>query len=439
MPGNPVPEELEGNNCDKARHRLIVVWTWVGAILLAAVALYVANILSIAIGIIIWSIIFVFILRGPVNFLDRHGVNRVLGTTISYILFITLLALLLLIVFSPVFGIDTQFEELMKGLPTYIESFRTWATDFYDQHADMLQSETVSGWIESATTAFSQWIQNFASSSASGVVAAGTSIANILICIGFALVVAFWMLIELPNLGREAYRLIGEEYRPDAEMIHLTVTRVMGGYLRTTIIQCTIIGLLCGIMFAILGVPSPAAFGVITGLLNIIPIIGPWLGGALAFIASVVESPLTGIIALLGSIIIQQLIYTFLSPKLMGDSVDIHPALTFIALMAGSGIGTAMGGMVGALVGTLLSIPLVAVAKSVFVYYFEKRTGRRIVAEDGVFFKGMAVEGGEVDPMADATAPTPVAPPGNTGKIIGLTGKIPKVESKGHDHPAHRK
>ena len=126
----------------------------------------------------------------------------------------------------------------------------------------------------------------------------------------------------------------------------------------------------------------------------------------------------------------------------MGDSVDIHPALTFIALMAGSGIGTVMGGLMGALIGALLSIPLTAMAKSIFVYYFEKRTGRRIVSPDGVFFKGVANEDVHVDPVADATAPSPQISPSATGSfpfIEDLSGKLPKVEQQDEDKPAHKK
>ena len=413
---------------DKARRRLVIVWTWVGVLLLGAAVLYLSGVIANAIAVIILTAIVVFILRGPVNWLDEHGVNRTVGTVLAYVLFVAVIALLLFIMFSPVFGIREQFEDLVNKLPTYVMDFQTWVTDMYNQYAAILQSNEVRDFISNAINTSSEWLQTIASSSASGVIAAGASLTNFAMCFGFALVIAFWMLIELPNLGREANRLISDKRKPDAEMLHVTVTRVMGGYLRATIIQCGIIGLACGVLFAILDVPSPAAFGVITGVLNIIPIVGPWLGGGLAFAVSIPTSAVTGVIALIGTIVIQQLVYTFVSPKLMGDSVDIHPALTFIALMAGSGVGAALGGLAGSLVGALLSIPLTAMAKSIFVYYFEKKTGRRIVAPDGVFFRGDADEGVHVDPIGDATAPVPQTAPITTGSlpfVSSITEKLP--------------
>ena len=414
----------------RAKHRLVLVWTWVGAILLAGVAVYLAGILSIAIGIIIWTVVFVFILRGPVNWLDARGVNRMVGTILAYVLLIAVIALLVFVIFSPMFGINAQFEDLATSLPAYVDAFEAWAMGLYEQYADVLQNDSVREWVSNVAASIGGWVQNFASTTATGVVAAGASLANIVMCIGFALVIAFWMLVDLPKLGREVNRLISDDMKQDAEMLHLTVTRVVGGYLKATIIQCAIIGAACGVLFWALGVPSPGALAVITGLLNIIPIVGPWLGGALAFVASVITSPVVGILSLIGTIVIQQIVYTFVSPKLMGESVDIHPALTFIALMAGSGVGTAMGGLTGALVGALLSIPLVAILKSVFVYYFEKRTGRRIVDEDGVFFRGHGSSDDVFDPMADATATIPAPQPTASGIISALpdlSGKLPKV------------
>ena len=406
---DPEQNEREQAKALKARRRFLTVWTIVGAILLTGVLVYLFNLLSVPVGIVIWSVVIVFCLRGPVNKLEKLGVPRLAGTAIAYVLMFVVLALVGLLMFSPAFGVGDQFTNLIQSVPGYIQTIANWGNDLYARYADVLQNDTVQGWITDAFNALVAWASTFARDSASGVVAIGTGVVNTFVALGFALVVAFWMLMELPDLGRESERLVGPKHREDLEMLHVTFTRVMGGYIKGTLLQCAIIGVGCVVLFGAIGIPNYAALGGIAGLLNIIPIVGPWLGGALAAVVGVFVSPWIALVALLGTIAIQQIVYTFVSPKIMANSVDVHPALTLIALMAGSAIGGAMSGFTGSLVGMLASIPAVAVAKSVFVYYFEKRTGRQLVAKDGVFFQGTPADGDAVDPIADAIAPHPDA------------------------------
>ena len=147
----------------------------------------------------------------------------------------------------------------------------------------------------------------------------------------------------------------------------------MGGYIKGTLLQCLLIGVGCGIGYAVMGIPSAAALGVITGLLNIIPVIGPWLGGAVAALISLFVSPLIALISLVYTIVVQQVVYTFISPKIMGNSVDIHPALVILALMTGSALGFAVSGFLGSIVGMLVSIPAVAAAKSLLSIISRKK------------------------------------------------------------------
>ncbi len=405
-----VAQNKQSDKTDKARRRFLNVWTIVGAIALTWVVVQLLNILSVPVAIVIWTTIIVFVLRGTVNKLEEIGINRTVGTAIGYVIMFAVLALVAFLLFSPGVGMNTQFANLIENVPVYVQGISDWANDMYARYAYMLEDESVRAFVTDVQASAMEWAGDFAKNSASGAIAFGTGLANAFMAIGFALVVAFWILMQLPQLGRECKRLVGDAHAEDLEMLHITFTRVMGGYIKGTLLQCAIIGVACGILFAVLGIPNSMALGGITGILNIIPIIGPWLGGGLAAIVGIFVSPLVAVIAILGTIVIQQFVYTFISPKIMSDSVDIHPALTLIALMAGSALGGAMGGLPGSLVGMLASIPAVAVAKSVFVYYFEKRTGRRLVSKDGVFFLGTpssSEDGDAPNPIADATSPHP--------------------------------
>lgn len=382
-------------------------WLYAGAfIIVAAIVLFlfgqVLNLLSVPVGIVIWTIVLVFCLKGPVNALEQRGVNRFLGTCAAYLLLCLFIALLSWVLFSPMVGIGGQFLALLEGIPAQIAVLNDMWNGFYAQYGYILQNDQVKQWGNDTLTSLGTWASSMLSASADGVILIGSGVFNGLMVMGFSLVVAFWVLMELPALGREIKRVFGPRYQEDLNMFYLTGTRVMGGYIKGTLVQCFLIGVSCGIGYAVMGIPSAAALGLITGLLNIIPVVGPWFGGAVAAIVGVFVSPLIAIVAFVYTIAIQQVVYTFISPKILGDSVDIHPALIILAMMTGSALGFAISGLMGSLVGMLASIPAIAMIKALFVYYFEKNTGRIIVAEDGVMFKGVP-SGTEANPVADAT------------------------------------
>ena len=389
----------------RARVRFLNIWSVVGALLLLAALGYILNVMALPVSIILWTLVFVFCLAGLVDALEKRGFSRLFGTTIAYIVMFAILVAVALLMFLPAFGLNSQFTELIKSMPAYASNFMGWANSLYDTVGHLFEDDTLKTWLTNVVSAIASAITSLFEGGASGIVSIGSGVVNGVIAIGFALVIAFWILLELPAIDREARRLVGPAHNEGYNLFTITVTRVVGGYIKATLLQCLLIGVGCAVLFLILGLPSSLALAGIVALVNIVPVIGPWIAVVIASIVGLVVSPITALIIFIGLIVIQQFIYTFVSPKLMENSVDIHPILTLIVLVAGSSIGGAMGGVGGSIVGMLLAIPAVAIMKSLFVYYFEKKTGRQLVAYDGVFFQGTPSDDSCVDPLADALSP----------------------------------
>lgn len=89
---------------------------------------------------------------------------------------------------------------------------------------------------------------DIAAASANGVIAIGGFFGSTFMALGIALVIAFWILIELPAIGRETSKLIPKKYEEDSKMWQVSCTHVMAGFIKGTFLQCFIIGVLSGIV-----------------------------------------------------------------------------------------------------------------------------------------------------------------------------------------------
>jgi len=127
-------------------------------------------------------------------------------------------------------------------------------------------------------------------------------------------------------------------------------------YLRGQLLEACIVGVLSTIVLYFIGIDYALIIGIITGICNMIPYIGPVVGTVLAVIMALLSGqPITAIWATIGMIVVQQVDNNLLAPKIVGDSVGLHPVFTMLAIL--------IGGNVGGLIGMLIAVPVAASLK----------------------------------------------------------------------------
>lgn len=378
------------SNIAPVKRRFYLTFTIIGAVILLIGIFYVVGQIWTPISIILVSSLLVFILRTPVAFLEKKGVPRPLGAAISYVLALVILGAILLIL------IPVAVEQLVSFLsmvPEYVKNAGAWLEGTFDEIAQYLDESGIQNVVATVTTELAKWAADMASSSANAIVGTATTIGNVFLVAGVSIIVGFWVLMDLPRFGKEIHNIVGPKYEEDLQVISGALSRSLGGYLRGMVVSCLCVGTMTFIFYSLIGMPYPLVMALFTGLMVFIPFIGPAIAWILAGVVGLLMSPLTGLLAVVLTIAAQMINDNLISPRVMGGAVELHPAVILVVLF----IGAALGGIFG----MLCAIPLTGAVKTIFVYYFEKRTGRQLVSAEGALFKGRPAK--STNPLEDAS------------------------------------
>lgn len=378
-------------SAERIRRSFFLIWSIIGVLLLLVACGYVLGQVWTAISIILFSAFLVFIMRSPVAALEKRGVPRILGTAISFVGAFLIVAAIVLI-FAPI--IWGQLVGLLSLIPQYIQQSQDFWNDAYQKYSYLLEDDAIKQLITQAATEVSRWAANTASVSAGSVITVGANLVVAVVVMTVSLVVCFWVLKDLPRIGKELLILIGPRYAPDALFIATTCARSLGGYIKGMVIACICTGTISGIGYAIVGLPYPAVLGLFTGLMNFIPFVGPWVSGIIVGCIGLFSGPIVALLGVLCLVIAQQTTDNFISPRVMSYAVELHPAVVLVVLIAGGAIGGALG--------ILAAIPVTSALKTIFVHYFQKRTGRQLLSADGAIFKGTPVAPEPAEETSDA-------------------------------------
>ena len=282
-----------------------------------------------------------------VDFFEKKTFPRWLGALIVYLIIFGALVFFGFLFFPTLIS---ESQILFEKMPGYLKSIFGEEVIFWSSGI----VETLKNWLMTSGAARSQIFSFF-----SDVV--GGLFTTLII-----LVISFYLSIDKNFIIRQINKFLPLKYKDFLTNFYQASQKRISAWALASLMLCLIIGILSYFGLLILGIKFALLLGVMAGVFEIIPYLGPWLGGSMAFIVALADSPTKALMVVIFYVILQQLENSFFAPQIMKKAVGINPVVVLIALM--------VGGKLAGLLGVLLAIPLITVGSILVKDYLETRS-----------------------------------------------------------------
>lgn len=190
---------------------------------------------------------------------------------------------------------------------------------------------------------------------------ASSAFSNLVRILAF-LVINFYLLMERKNLKKYLHFLFAENGEVKAESLIVELENKLGGWVRGELLLMLVIGIMSYIGLLLLDVDFAFPLALLAGFLELIPNVGPTLSMIPAAIIGFGMSPVIGLAVVALYFLVQQLENNLIVPKVMQQTVGLHPLITLAVLM----IGFRLGGIGG----TLLAVPTLIFCRVIFEQFY---------------------------------------------------------------------
>jgi predicted PurR-regulated permease PerM len=299
------------------------------------------------------GLVLAYFLDPVADALERLGLPRILATIV--ILLVSILSLVVIgLLIVPVLG--DQLVKFAGDLPNLLQSLLArfnevapaWVKDAITKSGTNIQ-----GSISDIAGRAAVWIAALLSSIWSG----GLALVNIVSLLVVTPIVAFYLLADWDHMVAKVDGWLPRDYTSPIRTIATDIDKTLAGFIRGQGTVCLLLGIFYAVALSFAGLKFGLVIGLVAGLLSFIPFVGALVGGVTAIGVGLVQfwPDYTSILTIAGIFAVGQFLEgNFLSPKLVGGSIGLHPVWLMFALFA-------FGYLFG-FVGLLLAVPMAAAA-----------------------------------------------------------------------------
>jgi predicted PurR-regulated permease PerM len=182
-------------------------------------------------------------------------------------------------------------------------------------------------------------------------------------------ILSFFMLKDAESFRRSALQMLPKgRWRWRGDEFFQDVNSTLAAYTRAQLTACLFIGSVCAAGFAVIGLPSPLVLGLIAGLFEFVPLVGPLLIAILAALVALLHSGLAAALAVLVFLAVLRVVQDYIIyPRLIGHGIHLHALAVIIAILSGAELA--------GVAGIFLAIPVVALVTVTYRHWLEHRGG----------------------------------------------------------------
>ena len=282
---------------------------------------------------------------------------RVVACILTYLI---IFGSLILILAFTVPTLSSSVSEIVNVIPDIVDNAQDFASDVLEKFGDSKQVEsyknTMLDKIESVGADFASTLPNSIWNFGKGVISGATSIV-------LGLMIGFYLLFDFRKFQGHLLSIIPKRWHINTKDLMGRINGKLRSYVGGVLLVCFLVFITQSIGFSLAGLKAPLLFALFCAITDVIPYIGPWIGGAPAVIVGFTIDPMVGVFCLVSVLVCQLLENNFYQPLIMGKTMKLHP----VTIMLGLLLFNYFFGMIGMIVAT----PVIATIKIIFEFIME--------------------------------------------------------------------
>jgi predicted PurR-regulated permease PerM len=295
----------------------------------------------------------------------KFQIPRTLAIAVAYLILFGSLTVAA-IFFIP--QLDQQIVDMARQLPNYLASLqnRLGSLNYIYIHIAPILQESFHNTLAQIGSIAGDFLRNMLVS-IFGAVA-------YLPWLALVPIIAFFILKDVEYISRYLLQTLPSgDLRWRGANFFQDVNSALAAYVRAQLFACLLVGALCAIGFAIIGVPFPLAFATMAGLLELIPLVGPFTAALITIFFTGLHSLFAAGMALLFLVILRVCEDYIIYPRIIRVEVHLHPLGVVIAILCGAELAGVMG--------VILAIPIVAIISISYRHWLDYRGNRSLLAD----------------------------------------------------------